>query len=150
MNLTTICRYGVRAMIELGAQYGGSPIPLKVIAEKQEISRKYLDHIMRRLKNAGLLRVVRGVNGGFQLARPPEEIKLNEIFHILEGKPYVVECVNDPILCNRSENCPTREIWLEIAGMIEKYLASRTLGDLIRGARKKSRPRRRKMIPRSG
>ena len=146
MNLTTICRYGIRAMMELGAEYGGNPIPLKIIAERQEISRKYLDHIMRRLKNAGLLRVVRGVNGGFQLARPPAEIKLNEIFHILEGKPYVVECVNDPALCNRSENCPTREVWLEMAGMIEKYLASRTLDDLIRGTGKKRRPRQIKAV----
>ncbi len=131
MKITTICRYGIRAMIELARNYGDNPVALKAIANKEEISRKYLDHIMSRLKTAGLVRVTRGVNGGFVLAHPPSEITLSNIFRVLEGDPSIVECVNNPDVCKRSRNCTAREIWIDMTVMIEEFLESRTLQDII-------------------
>jgi Rrf2 family cysteine metabolism transcriptional repressor len=130
MNLTTICRYGIRAMIELANRYGEEPIPLRAIAEEQHISRKYLDHIMRLLKNAGLVRVVKGVRGGFQLSRPSAEIKVSEIFHVLEGDSFLVECVSDMGICDRSDNCAARNVWAELSRRMEEFLSSKTLADL--------------------
>jgi len=133
MNLTTICRYGIRAMIELANRYGEEPIPLRSIAEEQEISRKYLDHIMRLLKNAGLVRVVKGVRGGFQLARPPDEIKISQIFHVLEGDSFLVDCVAASEVCDRSPKCAARKVWTELSRLMEDFLASKTLADLADG-----------------
>lgn len=134
MNLTTICRYGIRAMIELANRFGEEPIPLRSIAEEQHISRKYLDHIMRLLKNAGLVRVVKGVRGGFQLSRPPGEIKVSEIFHVLEGDSFLVECVSDSGICDRSDNCAARKVWAELSRRMEDFLSSKTLADLAESA----------------
>jgi Rrf2 family transcriptional regulator, cysteine metabolism repressor len=130
MKVTTICRYGIRAMTELARHYGNNPVSVGVIAEKEEISRKYLDHIMSRLKAAGLVRVIRGVHGGFVLSHDPSQITLGDIFRVLEGDPAIVECVHEPTLCTRSNKCAAREVWIDMTYMIEDFLESRTLKEL--------------------
>ncbi|MCL5277363.1 MAG: Rrf2 family transcriptional regulator [Deltaproteobacteria bacterium] len=131
MKVTTICRYGIRAMIELARNYGNDPISVGVIAEKEEISRKYLDHIMSRLKTAGFVRVIRGVNGGFVLSHDPSQITLGDIFRVLEGDPAIVECVHTPDICNRSGKCAARGVWIDMTYVIEGFLESKTLKELI-------------------
>lgn len=131
MRLTTKCRYGTRAMLEMGLAFGKGPIQLNQIAEHQRISRKYLVHLLASLKAAGLVKAVRGPHGGYLLDRPPSDIKLIEIFRVLEGSTSPVECVDDPGVCAKSELCVTRDVWAKIRNAMNQVLESTTLQDLI-------------------
>lgn len=131
MRLTTKCRYGTRAMLEMGLAYGKGPVQLNQIAEHQDISRKYLVHLLASLKAAGLIKAVRGARGGYLLDRHPSDIKLIEIFRTLEGSTSPVECVDDPKSCAKSELCVTRDVWLRIRDAMNEILESTTLQDLI-------------------
>ncbi len=131
-KLSPRCRYATRAMIEMAKQYGEGPVSLKTIEENQNISRKYLQQLMPPLKRDGLVRVVKGKGGGFLLARPPSEIKILEIIHAEEGKLVVVECVEHEDLCDFSDQCPSREIWLNASKVLEEYFASMTLEEVVK------------------
>jgi Rrf2 family cysteine metabolism transcriptional repressor len=131
MRLTTKCRYGTRAMVEMGMAYGKGSVQLKHIAKQQRISPKYLVHLLASLKAAGLVKTVRGARGGYLLGKPPSETKLIEVFRVLEGTTSPVECVDDPKSCPESERCVTREVWTRIRDAINEVLESTTLQDLI-------------------
>jgi Rrf2 family protein len=131
MRLTTKCRYGTRAMIELGKAYGKGPLHLSHIAEQQKISAKYLVHLLASLNAAGLVRTVRGPRGGYLLNRPPSKIKLIEMYRVLEGTTSPVACVDDPTLCQESKGCAARDVWARIGDAIRDVLESTTLQDLI-------------------
>lgn len=124
-------RYAVRAMLDLALHTGDSPVLIKDISEREDISKLYLKQILVPLRVAGLIRTVRGPNGGFILARPPSEIKLIEIVQSVEGSTAPVECVDDDTICQRSDLCVTREIWVEIKNAIDNVLESNTLQDLV-------------------
>ena len=94
MKLSTKARYGTRALVELGSVYPREATSVRKVAEKLELSVKYLEQIMSALKAAGLVTAVRGVNGGYTLARRPEDITLLDIFGVLEGTPVLVECLD--------------------------------------------------------
>lgn len=138
MKLSTRSRYGVRLMVELALDDSGSPMFLKDIARKEEISEKYLSLIVLPLKDCGLVRSVRGAKGGYTLARNPSEITLEEIVRALEGDMSLVECVRDEALCPRSALCPSRELWVGLSAKISSVLASVTLEDLARRGRQKA------------
>ena len=93
IKLSTKGRYGVRAMVDLAKRFGEGPVLVRSIAERQEISGKYLHALLASLKSAKLVRSVRGSGGGYALARAPEEIMLNEILEALEGPFSLVDCV---------------------------------------------------------
>ncbi|HID56533.1 TPA: Rrf2 family transcriptional regulator [Candidatus Poribacteria bacterium] len=131
MRISTKGRYGLRAALELAIHYGGPPISAKEIAASQDISEKYLEHLIATLKNAGLVQSVRGARGGYKLARSPSQITLLEVLKPLEGDFSPVECVDRPEVCNRSSACITREIWKRIKDSIEDVLESMTLQDLV-------------------
>ena len=131
MKVSTRVRYGVRLMLELALNYGAGQIRLREIAERQEVSEKYLEHLVAALKAAGLVRGVRGRHGGYLLARPPSEIKLNEIHTVLGGSLAPVECVDDPDVCNREGLCVARDVWCEVTDAMRKVLESTTLQDLV-------------------
>ena len=131
MKLSTKGRYGTRALLELALHYEEGPIPLKDIARSQQISLQYLDHIVTPLVASGIIRSTPGARGGVWLARPPQEIKLSEVIGLLEGSIALVECVNDPKYCSRSELCVTRDIWSELKKVINGVLESTTLQDLV-------------------
>ena len=131
MRLSTKARYGVRAMLSLALDYGRGPIPLKEVAEQQEISEKYLEHLMASLRSAGLVRSVRGTHGGYLLAKSPSQIRLDEVVRVLEGSIAPVECVDDASLCGRVGLCVTRDVWGELKEAMESVLASTTLQDLV-------------------
>lgn len=130
MRLSTKGRYGVRVLLELALR-GGGTVPLKDIARSQQISLLYLEHLIAPLISAGLVKSTRGARGGIRLAKPPEEIKLNEVVELLEGPITPVDCVDDPKACPRSKLCVTRDIWSELKHAIEGVLASKTLYDLV-------------------
>ena len=140
MRISTRGRYGLRAMFELARGFGQAPILMSTVAQRQDLSRKYLHALLTALKAAGLVRSVRGIGGGFTLTKAPEDIRLSDILHGLEGPMSLVDCVADERVCNRSSRCPTRRIWQELAGAIENVLDNVTLKDLLAPERKK-RPR---------
>ena len=114
MKLSTRGRYGTRALLELALHHGKGPVPLKDIAQSQQISLPYLEHLITPLIAGGIVWSIRGARGGVSLARPPEEIRLSEVMQLLEGSIALVECVNDPKYCSRSDFCVTRDIWGEL------------------------------------
>jgi Rrf2 family protein len=107
-------------------------VPLKDIAERLEVSKKYLEHQTSRLEAAGLLRSRRGARGGMSLARSPSDITLSDIFQTLEGQIPLADCVESPDQCPRSDTCATRCIWSEMGQLLANYLESKTLEDLCR------------------
>ena len=138
MKLSTRTRYAVRAMIELAKNGGKRPLQLKIIAQRQNISVKYLEQLMSVLKSAGLVRSIRGSKGGYVLAKAPNQIKLNEVLHHLEGSVTTVECVGDKDSCIRAADCAARKLWMRVQQAIEKVLQSTTLQDLVDMAKNKN------------
>ncbi len=137
MKLSTRTRYGVRAIIELAQHYGQGPLQIKVIGGNQEISVKYLEQLMTILKSGGFIRSVRGSRGGYILARPPEQIRLNEVFVALEGSIAPAECLEEGGRCARAANCATRELWIKVQKSIIAVLSSVTLKDLAENVEKR-------------
>jgi Rrf2 family transcriptional regulator, cysteine metabolism repressor len=131
MRLSTRGRYGARFMLDLAMHEGDEPVLLRELAERQGLSVKYLEQLVGPLRRAGLVRSKRGVSGGFNLARPPEEIRLLEIVEAVEGPLSLVECVAHPEGCPRSSRCATMDVWSEVAGAIREVLAGTSLADLI-------------------
>lgn len=131
MKLSTKTRYGARAMVELAAAYEHGPVSVREVAEKQKLSEKYLEQIMATLKAAGLVNSVRGLRGGYSLARAPSSIRLGDVFRVLEGSPAPVDCVDDGALCPMQDACPTRSTWVEIKKALEGVLDGTTLQDLL-------------------
>ncbi|MCJ7510871.1 MAG: Rrf2 family transcriptional regulator [Dehalococcoidia bacterium] len=127
-------------MLDVALQDGEGPVHLRDIARRQEMSKKYLEHLVSRLEVAGLLRSVRGAGGGISLTRPPSEIKLSQIFQTLEGPIVLVECVDSPRWCPRSSRCATRDIWMQMGQLLIDFLESQTLEDLCRQQREKEQP----------
>jgi len=131
MKLSTRARYGIRALVEIALRYPHGAISVREIGESQRISPKYLELIIQPLKAAGLLTAARGMHGGYALARPPETIKLSEVFSIVEGSPALVACVEQPDLCPMEEFCPTRDTWVQLAEAFTKVLEGTTVQDLV-------------------
>jgi len=132
MKLSTKARYGLRAVLDLAEYYGTGPVQAKLIAERQGISPKYLEHLLSALKASGLVQVVRGVHGGYKLARPPGEVRLGDVVRALEGSLHLVECTDSSGYCPRQDMCVTREVWREMAAAITNILNNTTVADLIR------------------
>jgi Rrf2 family protein len=131
MKLSTKGRYGVRLMVDLALHYGEGPILLKDIAERQEVSEKYLWQLISSLKNTGLINSTRGAYGGYNLAKSPAQITLKEIVVTLEGPISLVECVDTPSVCSRSDTCVSRDVWHEVSEKILQTLESITLEYLV-------------------
>jgi len=131
MKLSTRTRYGIRAIIELAQHEGKRPLQLKVIAERQGISVKYLEQLMSLLRAAGFVRSVRGSKGGYILARAPGQIRLNEVFRCLEGPVTTAECTENQDYCERAADCVAREVWIQVEEAIQRVLSSISLADLV-------------------
>lgn len=130
MKVSTRGRYGLRAMIELAKNENSGALPLRVISENQKISEQYLEQLFVNLRNSGLVKSVRGANGGYLLNRPADEITAEEILISLEGPLNIVECIADDNLCEFSKECATHELWIELRERIENVLTNITLEDL--------------------
>jgi Rrf2 family cysteine metabolism transcriptional repressor len=137
MQFSTKTRYGARALVELAGAWPDRTVSVREMARGQRISHKYLGQIMSALKAAGLIKAVRGVHGGYELARPPAEITLAQVFQVLEGSAAPVECVDKPGSCHLEPLCVTRDCWAEVKAAIENVLDSTNLQELVR--RKKAK-----------
>lgn len=133
MKISTRGRYGTRMMLDLAAHHDQGPTPLREIAKRQDLSVKYLEQLVIPLKAAGYIRSVRGARGGYTLARKPDKISIGQIIKVLEGGLSLVDCVEDPKVCEREKNCPTRDIWLRMSERLMEELSSLTLRDVLDG-----------------
>lgn len=137
MKLSTRGRYGVRLMLDLAFHFGEGPVLLRDIAERQDISEKYLWQLISPLKEAGLVNSLRGAHGGYILAKPPAQINLKEIVTLLEGPLCLVDCVDKPLLCKRSNNCVMRDIWHEVSAKILSALKAISLEEMVKKQKNK-------------
>jgi Rrf2 family transcriptional regulator, cysteine metabolism repressor len=140
MKLSTRGRYGTRVLLDLAMHRDNGLVLLKDVANRQDISLRYLEHIITPLVMAGMVRSTRGAKGGVYLAKPPDKIKLIEVIQVLEGSTAPVECVDSPDLCNRSNMCVTRDVWIEVKAAIDKILENTTLDDLVKKQKIKELP----------
>jgi Rrf2 family protein len=109
------------------------------VSTDEAISIRYLEQIIIPLKINRLVKSVRGAGGGYTIARRPEEIKLSEILHALEGSCCLVECMEDPDYCDRIETCPTYDVWKGASDMLKDYFNNILLSDLVVMAEKKEK-----------
>jgi len=137
MKLSTRGRYATRALLDLAIHQGEAPIPLKDIAQRQQISIQYLEHLITPLIAGGIVRSTRGTRGGVWLTKAPEEIGLNEVIQLVEGSLAPVECVNNPDICDRSAYCVTRDVWDEMKRAMNRVVESITLQDLVERQKQK-------------
>ena len=141
MKLSTRGRYATRALLELALHQGDGPIQLKDIARRQQISLRYLEHLITPLISGGIVQSIRGAKGGVWLAKAPEEIRLSDVIQLLEGSMAPVACVDNPEICGRSAFCVTRDIWGELKKAIDEILESTTLHDLVERQKNKEQPK---------
>lgn len=119
-------------MLDLALNGGcESAITLNAVAGRQQISEKYLWQVVSHLKNAGLIKTVRGTHGGYTLAREPSTFTVKEILEALDGPCTLVPCVNNKNTCKRSGSCAARDIWQELGKKIGDTLAAVTLADMV-------------------
>jgi Rrf2 family protein len=146
IRLSTKGRYGTRLMLNLARHSGKGheAVILKHISEDERISIRYLEQIIIPLKINRLVKSIRGAGGGYTLARKPEDIKLSEILHALEGNCCLVECIEDGSYCEFTETCPTFDIWKGATDLLKGYFDGITLRDVIAMAEKKDRKNRAK------
>lgn len=132
MKISTKGRYALRMMLDLATHQGDGYVALKDIAQRQEISKKYLEQIVPMLGKSNILRTTRGYQGGYRLARRPEDYTARDILRLTEGSLAPVACLDCEVnTCPRSANCPTLPLWQGLDRVIEDYLAGVTLQDLI-------------------
>lgn len=118
-------------MFELALSFNKGTVFLKDIAERQDLSEKYLSKLIIPLRAAKLVNSARGAHGGYSLSRAPEKITVREIVEVLEGELSPVECLKNASVCERTEYCPTQEIWRDLAKAMAKVLDSYTLQHLV-------------------
>lgn len=129
MKLSTRTKYGTRLMTILALRYGHGPVLLREVAEREEISEKYLSQIVMPLRAASLIRSVRGARGGYALARAPREISLREIVEVLEGGLELADAENG---ASRTLTAVvTARIWQELSEELARVLAATTLEDIV-------------------
>ncbi|MBU9720675.1 MULTISPECIES: cysteine metabolism transcriptional regulator CymR [Bacillaceae] len=123
MKISTKGRYGLTIMMALAKKYGEGPISLKSIAKDYNLSEHYLEQLIAPLRNATLVKSVRGAYGGYMLSKPPEDITAGDIIRVLEGPISPVEVVDD-------EEPAKRDLWIKIRDAVKNVLDSTTLADL--------------------
>lgn len=131
MKISTRGRYALRLMIDLAQHNTGEYIALKDVCARQEISLKYLEQIVTQLSKAGFLKSARGSQGGYRLAKQPEEYTVGAILRLTEGSLAPVACLeNAPNECPRHENCDAVSFWQGLYDLVTKYVDGVTLADL--------------------
>lgn len=131
MRISTKGRYALRLLVDLAQHPAGELVSLRDVAQRQEISQKYLEQIAIPLSQAGLLRGARGSQGGYTLVHRPEEITLLTVLTTVEGPLAPVPCLQEEKNCERSEDCLTRGVWQGLDRTIRRYLESVTLRDVV-------------------
>jgi Rrf2 family cysteine metabolism transcriptional repressor len=139
MLFSTKAEYGVRLMVELGRSEGSGPVALSAIAEAEMLPLSYLEHLVAKLRSAGLVTSTRGAHGGYSLARPATEIDMLDVVQALEGPISPMECFHTEregrVLCSHETDegraCATKLLWTRVQGGVTKALGGTTVADLV-------------------
>lgn len=138
MLFSTKAEYGVRLMVELGRKPGSAPVSLSAVAEAERLPLSYLEHLVAKLRKAGLVTSTRGAHGGYRLAMPADEITLDVVVKALEGQIAPMECFHESpegkVLCSHESDdhgCSTKLLWTRVQGGVTKALAGTTLAELV-------------------
>ena len=139
MLFSTKAEYGVRLMVELGRQAGSVPVSLSVVAEAERLPLSYLEHLVAKLRKAGLVTSTRGAHGGYRLARGAQEITMDEVVEALEGQIAPMECFHEKpegkVLCSHETDgdraCATKLLWTRVQGGVTRALSGTTLAELV-------------------
>ena len=130
--ISTKGRYAIRVMLDIAQNDDGSYIPLKDIAERQDLSKKYLEIIAKELVAGGLLTGASGKGGGYRLSRTPDKYTIGEILELMEGTLSPVACLADKkYKCSRKKKCPTLPLWQEYDKMVHDFFNGKKLSDLL-------------------
>lgn len=130
--ISTKGRYAIRVLLDLAENHSDSYVPLKDIAERQDISKKYLEIIVKEMVNGGLVKGASGKGGGYKLCRNPEEYTVGEILELMEGPLNSVACLADAkFTCPRKGTCQTLPMWTEFDNLVHDYFFSKKLSDLV-------------------
>lgn len=130
MKISTRGRYGIRLMLSLALNYEKGTIPLKIIANDQHISEKYLEQIISPLTKSGLVKSFRGAQGGYALTRHPKEITIGEILYVLEGSLALVDCVDNQKNCPNADSCVSLSLWKRMKDALDDIVDNVTLEDM--------------------
>lgn len=144
MRLSTKAQYAVRAMVSLNLFTDGSPVSIKDIALREDISLSYLEQLFVKLRRGAIVRSVRGPGGGYVLARPADQIRVDEIIDSVEETLVPVSCMDDDGKCSCSDQCVTHTVWQGLGERIRQFLSSINLDDLTREARGRLKDRSQK------
>ena len=131
MKLSTRGRYGINAMYELARSYGGAPMSIKAIAERQGIPESYLEQLIAVLRRDELVAGIRGAQGGYVLSRDPESITIGDVLRSLEGGLNLVDCLLEEDSCDKSCACPSRIVWKKVSDGLNQVVDSITLRDML-------------------
>ncbi len=137
MRLSTKAQYAVRAMVSLSLHADEGPVSIKDISAREAISLPYLEQLFVKLRRGAIVTSVRGPGGGYRLARPAAEIRVDEIIDSVEETLVPVSCMDDQGRCVCDDQCVTHNVWQGLGERIRSFLASITLEDLTREARQK-------------
>ncbi len=130
----------MRAMVSLARMYGEGPVPLSTIATESSVPPAYLEQLIGQLRRAGLVTSTRGANGGYELSRAPEDVRVGEVYRVMEGPVAPMVCVTEDMepnedLCPMIDGCATRLVWVKVRDGIVEALDSTTLQDLVQQKR---------------
>ncbi len=132
MKISTRGRYALRTMVDLAQHSGDGLVTLKDVAARQELSQKYLEQIVTQLSKAGLVKGIRGPQGGYRLSREPKDYNVGEILELVEGSLAPVECLEEgPNTCERCSSCATLDMWTGLYKVVTDYLGNITLQDIV-------------------
>ncbi len=139
MKVSQKTEYGLRAMVVIAQMAGETrPVPLSTVADAEGIPEQFLDQIVMRLRKAGFLRSVRGVNGGYLLTKSPEDMTVGAIVRSLEGSLAPMGCITDgseqveDSVCEKIRGCHTRTVWLRVMDAVNRTLDSISLADVMK------------------
>lgn len=139
MRLSTKAQYAVRALVSLHLVSNGNPVTIKEVSDREHISLNYLEQLFVKLRRGNIVKSVRGPGGGYLLARAADQIRVDEIVDTVEEILVPVSCMNDDGSCGCDLECATQSVWQGLGNQIRNFLASMTLEDLTRDARRRLR-----------
>lgn len=134
MKVSTKGRYGLKAMVDLAVNDKDGQVSLKSVAERQGLSENYLEQLFSSMKKSGIVKSIRGAQGGYLLAKPAEDISVGDVLRSLEGTLCPVDCIDPemPIACDKSDLCVTAIVWAKLRDKINEVVDSISIADLVK------------------